>query len=46
MKTIALAMPKGGTAKTTTCINLAAALVELGWHSLLVERFDFDVPCL
>jgi chromosome partitioning protein len=37
MKTIALAMPKGGTAKTTTCINLAAALVELGWRVCAVD---------
>lgn len=37
MKTIALAMPKGGTAKTTTCINLAAALVELGQRVCVVD---------
>jgi chromosome partitioning protein len=37
MRTIALAMPKGGTAKTTTCINLAAALVELGQRVLAVD---------
>ena len=37
MKTIALAMPKGGTAKTPTCINLAAALAELGKRVLAVD---------
>ncbi len=38
-RTIAIAMPKGGTSKTTTTLNLGAALVEAGQRVLLV---DFD----
>lgn len=36
---IAVTMPKGGTSKTTTTLNLGAALVEAGQRVLLV---DFD----
>lgn len=38
-RVIAVAVPKGGTGKTTTTINLGAALVEQGKRVLLV---DFD----
>ena len=36
---ITVSIPKGGTGKTTTTINLGAALAELGQRVLLV---DFD----
>src|SRR4051812_27030107 len=36
---IAVAVPKGGTGKTTTVLNLGAALAEAGQRVLLV---DFD----
>lgn len=38
-RTLAVAVPKGGTGKTTTVINLAAALVEAA-QSVLVVDFD------
>ncbi len=37
MKTIAFALQKGGSGKTTTCLNLGAAMAEMGQRVLLVD---------
>jgi len=43
-KIIAVAQHKGGTGKTTTCINLAASLCELGKTTLIVD-LDPQASC-
>lgn len=37
MKTLAVAGAKGGTGKTTTAVNLVAALVEIGYRLALQD---------
>jgi len=37
MRTIAITNPKGGSAKTTTTVNLGAALAELGYRVLVID---------
>ena len=38
MRSIAILSEKGGTGKTTTTINVAAALAETGHHVLVIDN--------